>query len=280
MNPTLKRISKWCLLTLLLAYAVVMVFWARSEAAKHTCKRIEISMEGRGISDSITVAGVRTELLKYPGKIIGAPLNTLNTLDIEKYLGRFNNFETVRCYLSTDGALNVNVTPMVPEIRVFDGQESYYVNKDGKRINSTAEFFIDVPVVTGHFSKKRPASGLLPVVRYVTKDSVLKNIVAMYSMTDGGDILLVPRFTGHVINIGDTTRLAAKRMAILTAYRNILPYKGWMHYDTISVKYRGQIVATRRDKGPLYSAAALEEEEDMEESTLQGIGDLETGTGE
>ncbi len=32
------------------------------------------------------------------------------------------------------------------------------------------------------------------------------------------------------------------------AYKKILPVKGWDFYDTLSVKWRGQVVATRRVK--------------------------------
>ena len=57
-----------------------------------------------------------------------------------------------------------------------------------------------------------------------------------------------------------------------------MPYCGWETYDTISVKYRGQVVATRRDKTPRRHAPELEEQEDVEEQALQ-LGDI-TSTGE
>ncbi len=90
----------------------------------------------------------------------------------------------------------------------------------------------------------------------------------MYEVNGPDDIILVPRITGHVINLGDTTRLAEKRRMLMTAYKNIIPYRGWNQYDTISVKFRGQIVATRRNKAPLYPIETFIEEEDPEEATL------------
>ena len=35
---------------------------------------------------------------------------------------------------------------------------------------------------------------------------------------------------------------------MLRFYREVLPVKGWNYYDTISVKWRGRVVATRREK--------------------------------
>lgn len=268
MNPTLKNILRWTILVVLLAYLGCMWVWARAEAERHACKGVTISMGEKGLSDTITVRGVKAELMKYPRRIVGAPLPTINTLDIEQYLMGLNNFEDVQCYVSTNGFLNVRITPMIPEVRVFDGDESYYVNRKGKRINSNAEFFTDVPVVTGHFTGDFTPQDVLPVVRFVQKDPVLRELTAMFEARDRDNILIVPRITGHVVNFGDTTRLAEKRRMLLTAYKNIIPYKGWGMYDTISVKFKGQIVATRRNKAPLYPIETIIEAEDPEEATL------------
>ena len=270
MNPTVKKILKWTILCVLLAYVVGMELWARSEAERNTCKGVTITMDEKGLSDTITVRGVKDKLLRYPRKIVGAPVNLVNTLDIENYLMRLNNFEDVKCYLSSNGYLNVAITPMIPEIRVFDGNKSYYVNKDGKRIDSNADFFADVPVVSGHFNSRFRPEDVLPVVRFVRNDPQLSELVSMFSAKDKDNIILVPRITGHVINFGDTTRLPEKRRALLTAYKKIIPFKGWEEYDTISVRFRGQIVATRRDKAPLYPIETFFEETDPEEAALPG----------
>lgn len=272
MSPTLKNILRWVVLVILLGYVGCIWVWARAEAERNSCKGIIVAMGDKGLSDTITVKGVKNELMKYPRKIVGARLASINTLDLENYLMRLNNFENVSCFLSTAGVLNVRITPMIPEIRVFDGSSSYYVNKDGKRINSNADFYADVPIVAGHFSASMPPQSVLPVVRFVQHDPVLSRLVAMYEVADANNIILIPRVAGHVINLGDTTRLEEKRRMILTAYHNIIPYKGWNEYDTISVKFKGQIVATRRNKAPLYPIETFFEEEDPEEATLPTEG--------
>lgn len=265
----MKTVGKWCVLLLLMAYAVGMAVWANAEASRHVCTGIEIHIEGDARADSITRSGVAFELGRYPRKIVGERLSTINTLEIEKYLGGFSNFESVECLLSSQGKLQVNITPMIPEIRVFDADgRSYYVNKDGKEIVSNAEFFADVPIVQGRFSKTLRPKDVLPVTRFVSRDSLLSQLVASVVVRDRDNILLVPRVGGHVINIGDASRLAEKRNALLTAYRNILPYRGWDTYDTISVKFRNLIVATRRDKSPLHPLPEVTEDIDPEEATL------------
>lgn len=264
----MKTVWKWIILTVLIGYVITMTVWANAEAEKHQCRGISVSITGGGINDSITTEAVLDLLRQYPEKIVGIPATRVNTRGIQEYIMSLNNFEDVRCHITSQGYLAVNIQPMIPEIRVFDGDNSYYVNKDGKRITSNSAFYVDVPVVAGNFNNGFSPKDILPIVRFVERDSTLHSLITMYVAKDKNNILLVPRFTGHVINFGDTSRLKEKRRALLTAYHNILPYRGWELYDTISVKFKGQIVATRRDKRPLYPFETIIEEEDPEEGSL------------
>ncbi|MBD5284251.1 MAG: hypothetical protein HDS31_06590 [Bacteroides sp.] len=272
-----KTFWKWTVLTLLVAYAVGMAFWAHGEASRNVCRTIDVRVKGREVADSMTVSGIRSELAKYPEKILGIQSERVNTVKIKNYLSRLDAFEDVDCLMAADGSLQVIVTPMVPEFRVLDPRgDSYYVNKDGKKMKSNPEFFADVPVVVGQFMPNFPFKKILPVVRYVNTDPELSALVTGVKVNDLSNILLLPRIQGHVINIGDGDRLAEKRAAILTAYRKVLPARGWDTYDTISVKFRNQIVATRRDKTPLRLPSSYLDDEDLEEATLPEIESRDT----
>ncbi|MDE6337995.1 MAG: hypothetical protein K2J63_00685 [Muribaculaceae bacterium] len=263
-----KTIVKWLILTSLFAYVACMAIWARGEAAKLTCTGIEVKIESAGKADSVTINGVKQELAKFPKKIVGTPVPRLNTREIENYLAAFSNFEDVECSLSTTGKLKVDIIPMIPELRVFDGEMSYYINKDGKRIESKPNFFVDVPVVTGNFTPSFTPRNLLSVSRFIQRDPILRHLVGMIEVRDADNIILIPRIHGHVINLGDTTNLQEKRQAIVTMYRKVMPYKGWDTYDTISVKFRRQIVATRRNKARNLHSLPVDEDVDPEEATL------------
>lgn len=263
-----KPVFKWVLLCGLLVYVISMFAWGRAEAARHVCTGIEVVIEGKSRVESITENSVKNVLRGYPKPIEGQPLPAVNTYKIAEYLRGFNSFENVECMITTQGNLKVKVSPMVPAMRVFDSGKSYYVNKDGKTMAALPAFHVNVPVVAGKFNENLRPESVLPVIRYIQNDSLLSHLVSMIQVNDHENIILVPRIKGHVINFGDTTRMDEKRQALLTAYRSILPYRGWETYDTISVKFQGQIVATRRDKAPLYPTLALEEEEDGEEAAL------------
>ena len=266
-----KKLLGRIMLVVLLGYIIGMGIWAHAEASKNTCKGIDVQIVDGFATDSVSRQGVLAEIKNYPEKIIDTQIHAIDTKKLENYLKTFPQFEDVVCNFTTNGRLNVKVTPMVPELRVFEDSLSYYVNKDGKRMTSKASFFVDVPVVSGRFNAKFQPKDIFPVTRFIAADPVLKGLVGMVYAQDEDNIILVPRIHGHLINFGDTNRLAEKRRALLAMYRKVIPYKGWEEYDTISVKFRGQVVATRRNKGSLIPQNVEFEEEDMEEATLPEI---------
>ena len=266
-----KKILGWVIMVVLAGYVVGAGIWAYAEASKNSCRGIDITIVEGHTTDSVSRRGVLAEISRYPEKIVGSQIPAINTRKLETYLKSFPQFEDVVCSFSTDGRLNVKVTPMVPEIRVFDDTASYYINKDGKKMVSKASFFVDVPVVSGKFNEQFQPKDVLPVTRFIAKDPMLSQLVGMVRVDDGDNILLVPRIHGHVINFGDTSRLQEKKNALLAIYRKVLPYKGWEEYDTISVKFRGQVVATRRNKGARFNNHVEFEDFDMEEATLPDV---------
>lgn len=259
---------KWSLLVALAAYCIVICAWARDEAYKRVCEGIDIEVKGNHVMDSVIVKGVGAELRQYPHKIVGAQVSRVDTRDIEKYLESLSNFESVNCMLSSGGRLLVTIEPLVPVMRVFYGDNSYYVNKDGKHIESKAEFFTHAPVVTGNFNSKFGPKDVLPLIRYIENDGLLKDLVSMIEAKDAHNLIIIPKMMGHVVNFGDTTRLEEKTKALTLFYRKVMPYKGWNEYDTVSVKFRGQVIATRRMKATPLPATETIEDIDPDEATL------------
>lgn len=271
MKPIYKTISKWSILTALLAYTGWISVWARNQAEKEVCTGIEISVIDNPQLDTVIRRGVEAELSHYPEKIVGAPLTRLDIRKIRKYLGAMSNFESVSTMITAERKLLVEVVPMIPVMRVFTEGKSYYINREGKVIEAKPEFYTDVPIVKGAFSKGFQPKDLVSLMQYIAKDKFLSNLVSMVEAKDPNNLLLIPRIYGHVVNFGDTTRLADKTENLKIFYRRVIPHKGWNEYDTISVKFRDQVVATRRIKNLPVVAAAPENEVDLEEGTLPDV---------
>ncbi len=167
---------------------------------------------------------------------------------IEDTLRACDKIESVNVCILNNNKLRIDVVPMHPVARVFDGDSSYYINVQGKRISADPRYHTDVPVVVGQFSEKYPPQRLLPMLSYIDHTPEVDALVSTVKQEADGDITIIPAIRGHFINFGDTSLVADKFDRVRAFYRNVMALRGWETYDTIAVKWTGQVVATRRNK--------------------------------
>lgn len=239
-----------CILTVLLVgwlcYAIPLTWGMASQARMKKGVDIRLSDPTSKFVDAkdvIVELGIDTDRL-------GSVLRDSFDIDaLEKRLKASDKLQDANITMLSDGSLVVDVDPMVPVARVFDTtRPSYYINASGKRISAELRYHIDVPVLVGTFGSEYPAQRLLPLLSYIASDSTANAMIATVTQEPDGNIILVPNIVGHVINFGDTSRVADKFARLRTFYRHVAPTKGWATYDTIAVKWRDRIVATRRHK--------------------------------
>lgn len=175
--------------------------------------------------------------------------SAINLQNVEDRLNGVDNIEDAIVERLANNKVRVTVVPMIPVARVFDRNGSYYINHAGKRLTANSRFRLDVPIISGTFSDEHPATALLPLIERISSDENWNALIGQVSVEPRSrDIILVPMIRGHVINFGDTSAIDSKLSRIATMYRDVLPVKGWNFYDTLSVKWGGQVVATRRTK--------------------------------
>lgn len=268
----MKRLIQYSILGLLTVALIVGIIWARNKSLGEVCTRVDVEVANADSTSFVTPEGVLNELRSQGITLMGKRMGSIEASDIEEALKLSPYLESADIIKCQGGRLLIRVSQLVPIFRVFDGESSYYVNRAGKHMSANAYYHSDVPVVQGHFTRKYPATRLLPLIEYVEKDSLLHSLVTMYCMRDTNNIIIVPAISGHVVNIGNATDFENKFAKLKLFYREVMPKKGWETYDTISVKWNHQIVATRRVKAIQQKVEInLEDDEqapDIETTTL------------
>ena len=244
----MKRLIQNTILLVLAAALVIGTLWARDKSRGEQCTGIEVEVINADSTSFVTPQGVLNDLKGRGIKLVGKRMGDIDASDIEEALRLspyLENADIVKCQ---DGKILIRVSQLVPVFRVFDGESSYYVNRAGKHMTATNFYHSDVPGVQGHFTRKYPPTRLLPLIDYVEKDSLLRSLVTMFIVRDSNNIILVPDISGHVINIGNADGLENKFAKLKLFYSQVMPRRGWNTFDTISVKWNHQVVATRRTK--------------------------------
>lgn len=262
---------KLVMTVVLTVYLVVAMSMTRSRSLSDVYRGLDIIVVDSLNTRFVSVSDISRECGDLKAHIDSAARGSVDIGALESRLARMPEIERANVAERNNGRLLVEVTPMIPVARVFEPSgRSYYINTEGKRVDADVKYHVDVPVVVGRFDAGEPASRLLPILRHVASDPTLNALVSTVTTDGKGDIFVVPVIRGHVVNLGDTSLIANKFERLKIFYRDVLPVKGWNFYDTVSVKWRGQIVASRREKK--LGAIAL----DTHESEFDFIDDVET----
>lgn len=266
MKPETKRLVVIFGCILLLIYVVVVCAWANFKADTQLCAGLEGDMVR--VDDPAGVGFVKSEELTEElrpvlGDLTRRRLSEINLDSLRAYLLGLDKIESAEVMRLNNNRLRISVVPLVPVARVWTpGGRSYYVNREGKSIKATSRYHLDVPQIAGRVAD---APALLPLLDYLNEKPDAGRFITMIQPADTANIILVPGLRGHVINLGDATNIADKFARLRRFYSEVLPAKGWEFYDTISLKWDGQIVATRRHgKLPDLSVPVIDELEHEE----------------
>lgn len=237
-----------CVLSLLLvAYCCCALVVSARMSHRATLKKVEVVLSDPK-SRFVNVLDVLHEAQLDPDTVGGILRDNFDLFALEQRLKASDKLQDANAMILSDGTLVIEATPMVPVARVFEkGQPSYYINASGKRIKAELRYHIDVPVLVGSFDSIHPASRLLPLLDYIASNPRVGALVATVTQQPNGNIILVPNIVGHVINFGDTSMVQDKFRRLRAFYRHVAPYEGWNAYDTVAVKWRDQVVASRRN---------------------------------
>ncbi len=251
MTKTMLHIIRLLILLLLGGALIGGVLWSRMRSGGDICSDVEVEIVNSESSSFVTGDSIKSELQRRGINPVGRRMRDINTDEIERKLSESAYFDEVEC-LKGQGpkgaVVEIRAKQIVPVMRVFDGGKSYYVSRTGKRMVAINRYHADVPVVQGHFYKTFTPQKMLPLIDYVERDSLLRSLVSMYTFKDSMNVMIVPTVSGHVVNLGDVNNIENKFKKLLLFYRKVMPEKGWQTYDTISVKWNYQVVATKRTK--------------------------------
>lgn len=257
------------------AYLVVALSFTSRNAAEQPCAGLHIVVRDSTKHPFVSAVELGRELGNLPERITGMRLADVNTDSIEQIFEQIDKIEKVRVVTLTDGYILVDVDPMEPVARVFPKSgRSYYINRSGKRIVASPRYHIDVPIIQGRFNDSDTsftAMHILPLLDWLDEHPGWSSLVSAIKADSPSDIIIVPMIRGHVVNLGSPDAFDSKFARLKRFYEEVMPARGWDMYDTISLKWGGQAVATRRVKRLPAPPPVIEIEEEVDTNTMIGV---------
>lgn len=201
--------------------------------------------------------------------IVKAQLGNIEITELEKALNSHPAIENAEVAVDVNGDVTMNVTQRTPVVRVFtaDG-ESYYIDSKEKLMPLNDTYTARVIIATGAINEpyaKRYELTMTDIAKnegltklcvlddiyvlssYIAKDSVLSGLIHQINVTDDKEMELYPSIGGHKIIFGEVKDVKEKFEKLKLFYTEGLnKTDGWNKYSTINIKYKNQVVCTKK----------------------------------
>ena len=106
----------------------------------------------------------------------------------------------------------------------------------------------DRPNTIDTLSLNRPGvqSDLFKLTHIIREDRFLNTLIEQMATDNDGDWILVPKLGPSKIRIGGLDNMDEKVESIKKVYKKILPAEGWDKYSVINLKFKGQVICTKK----------------------------------
>lgn len=186
--------------------------------------------------------------------VLGLRLGQLDLKELENRVLQHPFVKDVEVFKDLKGNLMVDVYQTKPIARVInpDG-EDHYVSVDGDILPVSNKFTARVPLVQladqslldTTLIATEEGQKVFEFIEYVQSDEFWSAQVAHISVDQNMEVSILPQVTKQIVEFGPIEDIDEKFKKLKIFYKKILPGKGWNYYETVSLKYKDQIVAKK-----------------------------------
>lgn len=240
------RLKKTIGFSLLGAYIIVMMSFVNVAYNNKTCLGIDVV-----IQDSISTRFVQpNDVLHIIKKGQYDVLNKVpRDIDLHILENDIKNHPSIKdcdCYFSSGGKMKINIAQRRPIARVMNGKYDFYIDDAGGEMPPSSFYTAHVPIITGRVTKDIVSTDLFKIAKVITEDPFWEAQIEQINVEANGEYSLIPRAGRQIIELGDANNLDIKFKSLKALYLQIFNNNSWNKYKTISLKYDGQIVCTKK----------------------------------
>ena len=244
----IKRILLSIVMLVLIAYLTVAITAFNRKPADQTCRDMELVIKDTAYAGFITkeeLKGILQQKGIYP---IGKKMERISTKSLERELSKHPLIDEAECYKTPSGKVCVEVTQRIPVMRVMADDGNYYVDAEGQRMAVRTQYQAHLPLVTGRVDSVLTYRDMLPLARYIYNHRFWNAQIEQIYVNERHEVELVPRVGDQTILLGSVQDFETKLDNLMLVYKKVFSKAGWAMYDTVSLKFKNQVVCTRKKK--------------------------------
>ena len=212
-----------------------------------TCTKVNIGISESDVKGFLNADIVKLQLQRDKLYPVGDPIDQVSVRTIEESLQKNPLVESVECYKSQSGNVNIQIVQRLPVMRIMaDNGEDYYIDHFGSIMPSN-QYTSDLVVATGHISRQYAQKVLTRIGNLILSDRFWRSQIEQLNVLSDGSVEMVPRVGNHIVYFGRPTGIGRKLERLKKFYKYGLSQAGWNKYSRINLEFDNQIICKKEN---------------------------------
>lgn len=245
---------------------IVALSFAEKTRLNTRCTELDIQVDTSEQINFVTKHDIKRMIFNRFDSVKSIPMKNIPMNKIEKALNADPYIKSADIYPTINGKLGITIVQRKPMFRVMGyGKYSFYYDKDGQMMPLSEKYTANViPVIFDEkWNDQNPKTKIFinkldtiekadilkqtyVLIDYIQRDSLMNAMVDHIFVSKDKEFEIVPRAGKHVVEFGTIDQYKRKFKNLTLIYTKGLKTVGWTRYKKINLKYKNQIVCTKR----------------------------------
>ncbi len=260
-----KRSKNIIIWSLIIFYLIVALGFVAGRRNTVRCEKINIEINGH--QKYIQKQDIINYLNKEGIVLKGKPIDSINIYKIEQSLAGFPVIKNPEAFKRIDGSVTIKIEQRKPLVRIInDKHESFYIDSEGVIMPVSNKYTFHLMIANGNITTNYKTDSkhnifekdssyiksdtflrqIFTLAQYINKDKFWNAQIEQIYVNENKEFELIPRVGSHTILLGKINGYEKKFRKLKTLYMEGLRNTGWNQYKTINLKYKNQVVCTKR----------------------------------
>lgn len=258
-----KNLIRYSLFALVIISLFIIWGFSLRYKMSQVCKDVRVEITNEEQNYFIGIENLRTHLQEIlynetvDSRIVPKTMGEINLHEVERILEANPFIRNAEVFRRNGGVLEVKVELRKAIARIQNvAGEIFYLDEEGKIMPLTPAYTPNVILVSGKILES-PRAGdtlrtkhgkdLYDLLKYVNTHDFFKAQISEILMDREGNLTFFPEAGSMRVEFGPVHGYEEKMENLLLFYKQVLARTGWDRYRKISVKFKGQVVAEKRN---------------------------------
>jgi len=232
----------------MLAYLIFAIMQFSDEPGAQKCREVVIQVMDSTDHSYVRPIEVRHLLQLNNLGLVGQRLDKIRYRRVEFVVSVMRMVRRVECFSTNSGKVIVRIWQYSPVLHVMQDNGNFYVDASGQRLEISYNSAANVLVASGSIRDSVHIRRLYRMALLLRQDPFWDAQIEQIYVEPNGEWILIPRVGDYEIEFGLPNDVEDKLARLKLFYKKALPKAGWETYSNISVKYKKQIICTKKEE--------------------------------